>query len=70
MRFCDFTILAIGVKPLSLGAAPSVQAHRKTVRREYAELTNTGDEALFHARGGIIEWDGIDLEQLLERQAV
>ena len=37
MRFCDFTILAIGVKPFSLGVRPSVKAHRETVRREYAE---------------------------------
>jgi hypothetical protein len=30
-------------------------------------ITNTGDEMLFHARGGIVEWDGIELEPLLER---
>ena len=30
-------------------------------------ITNTGDEMLFHARGGVVEWDGIELEPLLER---
>jgi hypothetical protein len=32
-------------------------------------ITDTGDEMLFHARGGVIEWDGIDLGPLLERYA-
>ena len=31
-------------------------------------ITSTGDEMLFHARGGVIEWDGIGLEPLLKRR--
>jgi hypothetical protein len=30
-------------------------------------ITSTGDEMLFHARGGGIEWDGIEVEPLLAR---
>jgi len=33
-------------------------------------ITSTGDEMLFHARGGGIEWDGIGLEPLLKRESL
>jgi hypothetical protein len=36
-------------------------------KRREVMITSTGDEALFHARGGMIEWDGIDLGPLLKR---
>lgn len=32
-------------------------------------ITSTGDEMLFHARKGVIEWDGIGLEPVLERHS-
>ena len=32
-------------------------------------ITSTGDEMLFHARKGGIEWDGIGLEPVLERHS-
>ena len=44
---------------------PKLHKHIKSGRE--VAITNTGDEMLFHARGGGIEWDGLGLEPLLER---
>ena len=47
---------------------PKIARHVKKGRE--VAITNTGDEMLFHARGGSIEWDGIGLEPLLKRRVV
>jgi hypothetical protein len=47
---------------------PKIAGHVRKGRE--VAITNTGDEMLFHSRGGVIEWDGIELGPLLERYGV